>query len=193
MALLPPRVIGPLSECSSRVRVQGHLTGSNVTVYADGVQVGHGMASWPDQTFALTTPLAAGQQVTSTQTVGMDTSIASPEAVDVQAKPPVIGPVGFLSHLNQCGECVWLEGLVPGATVELLDGTAVIGNGESYDGNARFHLTTALAPGMDIKANDAITCINFIGPEDRKEKQDTSYMPATVFPNKAIAYGQFGP
>jgi hypothetical protein len=70
----------------------------------------------------------------------------------VQAKPPVIGTVGFLSHLNQCGECVWLEGLVPGAKVELRDGGTVLGTGESYDGNARFHLATPLAVGMDIKA-----------------------------------------
>ena len=31
MALLPPRVIGPLSECSTRVRVQAQLTGATVT------------------------------------------------------------------------------------------------------------------------------------------------------------------
>jgi hypothetical protein len=60
--------------------------------------------------------------------------------------------VGFRSHLNQCGTCVWLEGLVPGAKVELRDGAAVLGGGESYDGHARLHLSTPLAPGMDIKA-----------------------------------------
>lgn len=152
MALLPPRVIGPLSECSGSVRVQGQLTGSMVSIFADGVIVGTGTASWPDQTFPLSTPLAAGQQVTATQAVGMETSLVSPETVQVQAKPPVIGMVSFLSHLNQCGECVWLEGLVPGAKVELRDGGTVLGAGESYDGNARFHLSTSLAPGMDIKA-----------------------------------------
>ncbi|MGQ0779081.1 MAG: galactose oxidase-like domain-containing protein [Pseudonocardiales bacterium] len=152
MALLPPRVIGPLSECSTAVRVQGQLTGSTVTVYAGGAVVASGMATWPDQTFPLTGSLAPGQQVTATQTVGLDTSIASPEAVEVQAKPPVIGGVGFRSHLNQCGACVWLEGLVPGAKVELRDGATVLGSGESYDGNARFHLSTPLAAGMDIKA-----------------------------------------
>jgi Domain of unknown function (DUF1929) len=152
MALLPPRVIGPLSECSGSVRVQGQLTGSTVTVFANGAVVGIGTASWPDQTFPLSTPLTAGQQVTAMQTVGMDMSQPSPEAVEVQAKPPVVGAVGFRSHLNQCGECVWLEGLVPGAKVELRDGGTVLGVGESYDGNARFHLSMPLASGMDIKA-----------------------------------------
>lgn len=157
MALLPPRVIGPLSECSGSVRVQGQLTGSTVTIFADGLSVGSGLANWPDQTFVLSMPLGPGQQVTATQTLGLDTSVASPESVQVQAKPPVVGGVGFRSHLNQCGECVWLEGLVPGAKVELRDGGTVLGSGESYDGNARFHLPTPLAAGMAINAQQ-IAC-----------------------------------
>lgn len=152
MALLPPRVIGPLSECSGSVRVQGQLSGSTVAIFADGIAVGSGLATWSDQIFSLSASLSAGQQVTATQTVGMDTSPPSPEAIEVQAKPPVVGAVGFRSHLNQCGECVWLEGLVPGAKVEMRDGGTVLGTGESYDGNARFHLSTPLAGGMDIKA-----------------------------------------
>jgi hypothetical protein len=128
------------------------LTGSSVTVLANGAPVASGMATWPDQTFTLTTPLLPGQQVTATQTVGVETSLPSPDPVEVQAKPAVIGGVGFLSHLNECGECVWLEGLVPGAKVELRNGAAVLGAGESYDGNARFHLITPLSAGMDIKA-----------------------------------------
>ena len=152
MALLPPHVIGPLSECSGSVRVQGQLSGSTVAIFADGIAVGSGLATWSDQIFSLSASLSAGQQVTATQTVGMDTSPPSPEAIEVQAKPPVVGAVGFRSHLNQCGECVWLEGLVPGAKVEMRDGGTVLGTGESYDGNARFHLSTPLAGGMDIKA-----------------------------------------
>ncbi len=152
MALLSPRVVGPLSACSGRVRVQGQLTGSTVTIFAGGAVVASGLATWPDQTFTLTSPLGAGQDVTATQTVGVETSPRSPETVQVQAAPPVVGGVGFLSHLNQCGECVWLEGLVPGATVALRDGAAVLGSGESYDGSARFHLSVPLAAGMAITA-----------------------------------------
>ena len=57
MALLPPRVIGPLSECSGNVRVQGQLTGSTVTIFADGVAVGSGVASWSDHTFPISASL----------------------------------------------------------------------------------------------------------------------------------------
>jgi hypothetical protein len=107
MALLPPRVIGPLSECSGRVRVQGQLTGATVSLFADGQPAGTGVASWPDQIFQLTIALAPGQLVTATQTVGLDTSPASPEGVEVQARPPAIGMVGFRSHLNQISD--WTE------------------------------------------------------------------------------------
>ncbi|MFN0193688.1 MAG: galactose oxidase-like domain-containing protein, partial [Aestuariivirga sp.] len=152
MALLPPRVVGPLSECSGRVRVQGHLTGAKITIFANGAPVGSGTATWPDQTFDLGAALGAGQEVTAQQELGMETSIPSPEPVEVQSKPPVVGTVGFRSHLNQCGECVWLEGLVPGAKVELRDGGTLLGSGESYDGNARFHLSIPLNAGMSIQA-----------------------------------------
>lgn len=134
------------------MRVQGQLTGSTVTVFANGVAVASGAASWSDQTFPLTGSLAPAQQVTATQTIGTETSIPSPQSVAVQARPPTIGGVGFRSHLNQCGECVWLEGLVPGAKVELRDGATVLASGDSYDGSARLHLSTPLAAGMDIKA-----------------------------------------
>ena len=187
MALLPPRVIGPLSECSGRVRVQGQLTGATVTVFANGAVVATGVASWSDQTFALSTALAPGQEVTATQSVGLDTSPASPQPVEVQAKPPVVGPVGFLSHLNQCGECVWLEGLVPGAKVELRNGVTVLGSGESYDGSARFHLPTPLDVGMAINAQQ--TACGFAGvvtngpPVDVLiEKQRTLPTPVVQMP-----------
>jgi hypothetical protein len=133
-----------------------------VTIFANGAVVGSSIASWSDQTFSLSASPVAGQQIAATQTIGIDTSPPSPESITVQAKPPVVGMVGFRSHLNQCGECVWLEGLVPGAQVELRDGSTVLGTGESYDGNARFHLPTPLAAGMDIKAQQ--TACSIPGP-----------------------------
>ena len=154
MTLLSPRVIGPLSECSTGVRVQGQFTGATVSVFANGVLVAQSIASGPDHIFTLFggTTLSAGDQVTATQTIGVDTSIPSPEAVVVQAKPPVIGPITFVSHLNQCGQCLWLEGLVPGAKVEVrAQGGPILGHGSSYDGIARVGLSPALAAGMVVE------------------------------------------
>lgn len=78
MPLLSPRVIGPLSECSGSVRVQGQLSGSTITIFADGVAVGSGTASWPDQIFPLSASLTAAQQITATQAVGVEISLPSP-------------------------------------------------------------------------------------------------------------------
>jgi hypothetical protein len=44
MVLFSPRIIGPLSECSTGVRVQGQLTGSTVQVFANGALVAQGTA-----------------------------------------------------------------------------------------------------------------------------------------------------
>jgi hypothetical protein len=48
VALLPPAVIGPLSKCSSSVRVQGQLIGATVNLFANGAPVGTGLANWTD-------------------------------------------------------------------------------------------------------------------------------------------------
>jgi hypothetical protein len=152
MPLLPPRVVGPLSECSSAVKVEAQLTGSTVTVRADGAVVASGVATGPSQVFALTAALGSGQQVTATQTIGMDTSAPSPDPVMVQKKPPTIGMVSYRSHLHVCGGCLWLEGLVPGATVEVTGNGGFRGSGDSYDGNARVGLNGPIAAGEALTA-----------------------------------------
>ena len=45
MTLLPPRVMGPISECSQIVRVEGQLTGATVHVYANGHEVAQAVAT----------------------------------------------------------------------------------------------------------------------------------------------------
>lgn len=154
MLLLAPRVIGPLSECSSRVRVQGQLSGSDVKVFADGALVATGTASSANQSFALSggVSLAPGAMVTATQTVGVETSPTSPEPVEVQARPPQIGQVGFHSQLLVCGRCIWLEGLVPGANVEVSVGGVVRGTGSSEFGDARLGISPAIAVGEILEA-----------------------------------------
>src|SRR5437870_10477161 len=90
MALLPPAVVGPLSECSSRVRIQGQLIGATVDLFSNGAHVGSGVATWTDQVFPLAAgkTLAPGAAVTATQTLSGSTSPASPSPVLVQKKPP---------------------------------------------------------------------------------------------------------
>jgi hypothetical protein len=154
MALLPPAVIGPLSECSSRVRVQGQLIGATVSLFANGVHVGGGPATWSDEVFALSggATLAPGADVTATQSLGGVTSPASPSPVTVQKKPPVIGPVGLRTHVYECGQCLWLDGMVPGAAVAVTVAGVVRGSGTADDGSARIGLSAPTGAGETLVA-----------------------------------------
>ena len=154
MSLLPPVVLGPLSVCSSSVRVQGQLIGATVTLFSNGVNVGHGVATWTDQAFPLNggVTLAAGASVTATQSSGGVTSPASPTPIVVQKKPPTIGTVGCKTHIYECGQCLWLDGMVPGATVEVTVGGVVRGKGTADDGSARIGLAPQTALGQTLVA-----------------------------------------
>src|ERR1035438_10383018 len=123
MSLLPPVVVGPLSVCNSSVRVQGQLIDAVVDLFLDGVNVGSGKALWTDQAIPLKTgaKLKAGRNVTAKQTTTGPPSGAS-AAVVVQTEPKVIGSVACETHIYECGQCLWLDGMVPGATVEVTVG-----------------------------------------------------------------------
>jgi len=142
MALFPPQVIVPLSECSSQIHLQGQLTHSVVIVLADGVEIAGGEATGPDQWFQLRpgARLAPGAKITAVQDLGGERSAPSPDPVIVQARPRQPGPAIFdpRQHLWVGAQCIRLIGMVPGATVTVEslegiytaqadDGTAVVG------------------------------------------------------------------
>jgi hypothetical protein len=164
MALLPPTVVGPLSECSSHVRVEGQLTGSTVDLFANGAPVESAVASWSNQVFPLSAgvTLAAGVGVSATQTLGGQTSQPSPQPVVVQKKPLVVGNVGCKTHLYVCGQCLWLDGMVPGATVDVRVGGVIRGSGRADDGTARFGLSPQTGAGDVLEAQQ--TACGVAGP-----------------------------
>jgi hypothetical protein len=81
--LLAPRVMVPLSECSSVVWVQGQITGSTLEVFADGVLVASGAAFGSNILMPLSVgvTLAPGASVAARQTLGGDVSPLSPDPV----------------------------------------------------------------------------------------------------------------
>jgi hypothetical protein len=172
MALLPPVVVGPLSECSSRVKVQGQLIGATVDVYSNGAHVATGTATWTDQVFPLLAgkTLAVGANVTATQTMGGVTSPPSPLPITVQKKPPTIGFIASKTHIYVCGQCLWLEGMVPGATVEVTVGGVLRGSGIADDGSARFGLSVPTQAGDTLVAQQ--TACGTPGPLTNLPKPD---------------------
>ena len=147
MALLPPRVDGPLSQCSSSVRVEGQITGSTVEIHMSGQvgPVGSGVAGWSDQTFPLNpgVQLTPGSTVQALQRQGATLSALGP-GITVQKRPAVIGPLAFQSHLYVCGSCLWITGAVPGAKVDVDVLGVPRGSGISADGNARLGLAPVI-------------------------------------------------
>lgn len=137
MSLLAPRVDGPLSECSSSVRVEGQITGATVELHLTGHpgSIGGGVATWSDQSFPLNggVHLTPGATVQALQKQGAEVSPLGP-GITVQKKPPVIGPLAIQSHLYVCGQCLWLTGAVPGAKVDVDVLGVPRGSGISTDG-----------------------------------------------------------
>jgi hypothetical protein len=144
MALLAPTVVGPLSQCSPSVRVQGQMVGATVALFESGqaASIGGGVATAGDQVFPLNggVTLAPGKTITAKQTQGATTSPASPGVV-VQPKPATIGHVACSTHIYKCGQALWLSGMVPGATFTVKVGALLRGSGTSYDGTAQVSLT----------------------------------------------------
>lgn len=152
MALVAPKVVGPLSECSDSVTVKGQLSGATVNVYADGTLVASGTSSGASETLSLTQSLSPGEMVEAEQTVGSQTSSRSAHPVEVQKVPPDVGPVGFPTKLFECAQCLRVNGLVPGATVEIRENGTVIGTASTTDGNTRVSLSQPLSGGSNLVA-----------------------------------------
>lgn len=157
MPLLPPIVLGPLSECNRTVQVEGQLLGTLVRVYADGRLVAEGTATWSPQTFRLLPGerLNAAEGIVATQEqLGSPPSAESPRPIVVQAAPPSAGLVAFTYENTQCGECVWIAGAIPGATVKVRELTTDMerGSGEAPHGTARFSLAPANQAGEILSA-----------------------------------------
>jgi glycerophosphoryl diester phosphodiesterase len=164
MALCQPNVVGPLSELSTLIRVQGQLPGATVIVLSllPAVhKVAQGVATSSDQRF----PLLAGVQLSAkdllvaVQELGGDKSDmpGGDLGIGVQPKPTnvnEIGTVGFVSHLYTCGQFLWIGGMIPGAKVEVVT-NQLIGSGTAVEGYARFQLTQPL-PATAVHAHQVV-------------------------------------
>ena len=74
MNLLPPRIKGPLSECSTQIRVESQFPGADVEIVDidTSTVVGGGIATSATQNFAVTGTLVPGHRLAARQTLGTD-------------------------------------------------------------------------------------------------------------------------
>jgi PLAT/LH2 domain len=163
MALTNPKIVGPISELTTSIRVQGQIVGANVAIFTSTPTkslVAKGTATSSDQRF----PLLSGVQLSfknhlfAMQDLGGDSSVAPSGDLQmgVQPKPQSagdVGSVGFNTHLFECGRYVWITGAIPGAQVQVTQGVQVLGTGTCLEGDARFALTTPVPHSGSVTAN----------------------------------------
>lgn len=162
MPLCTPTLVGPVSELSPDVRVQGALQGATVIISSVGKKprdVAKAKANGGDDRIPLlaTEKLSRDDILVVMQTLGSDKSAVTPQSMGLGVQPAPasaaeLGAPGFLSHLYQCGQHVWLQGVVPGATVEVEFGGAVQGSATATEEGARIGLKHGLPKTGQISA-----------------------------------------
>ena len=162
MALCTPLVLGPLSELSTAVRVQGQVAGAKLTVLSlPGLnKVAAATATSGDQYI----PLIPGVQLAHTdllvamQELGGETSAlpTDDQGMAVQQGPQTaadLGGVGLATHLFGCGQFVWVTNMIPGASATVAANGQVLGSGPGQEGFARLALTQGLPTGGIVTAH----------------------------------------
>jgi hypothetical protein len=145
MALCTPRLIGPVSELSTSVEVEGLAAGAKVVVAAIGptprdVATSASASGGRDQLTLLPgVSLQAKDQLVVTETLGGDQA-KTPAGMELGVQPAPasaadVGPVGYVSHLYECGQKVWVSGALPGAQFEVEFGVTVQGTDLSLTGD----------------------------------------------------------
>jgi hypothetical protein len=143
MNILPPRVMGPLSECSRSVIVSNVFIGATVTliVMRNGAdrQVGKKVVTGFRDVIPLDSAeeLKAGDLVNAVQILAPGSE--SPQSTDgpqVQNSVAQFNYPQLLSRLYQCSHGFSVGGVRPGIQLQVLQGGLVIGTGEATDGTA---------------------------------------------------------
>lgn len=163
MPLIAPTIRSQVSECSQHILTEGNFSGATVKVYQNGaIQIGQGVANSSQHWVAIDAGVALqqGDTITATQTLGPDTSPPTPEPKEVQGAPANPPAPIYKTHLYGCASCLWLGGMVSGATYTVIgqnQGTLadeVRANGTSSGGSSHVPLNQPLWNGERLKANE---------------------------------------
>jgi Domain of unknown function (DUF4185) len=128
--LTAPVIVPPVTPWSQSLRVKNQSRGAVVSIFADGQRIGGALASLPDMFVPLDPGfvLQPGQKVTASQEKDGEHSVpaAQSSTVTVLKEPSssLLGKIFSRAPLSECGTCLWLEGVVPGADITVIIGTA---------------------------------------------------------------------
>jgi len=175
-----PRVVGPVSVLSTAVRVQRHLDGATVEILGRGFRgdrvVARGTPSSPgDGVLALLggIRLEEGERLAARQEAGRLKSGETPleNQVVVLGMPSSLGAATVHTDPYECGQCLYVDGVYPGATVEALDIAGARGRVEALGTIARIALTRPLTVSDTIRieqrTNAGVVASTALGPVER--------------------------
>ena len=163
MPLSAPTIKSQVSECSKHILTEGNLSGATVKVYQNGTsQIGQGTANSSQHWVAINAGvvLQQGDSISATQTLGTDTSPATPEPKEVQGAPANPPAPIFKTHLYGCASCLWLGGMVSGAEYTVIGqnqstlADEVRASSTTGSGSSHVSLNQPLWNGEKLKANE---------------------------------------
>ena len=144
MKILAPEVVGPLSQCSTKVQIRGNIAGATVIVVVNGADAASHVSKFADAVYTIGAALQANDIVSARQTLSSDSSDNS-LPITVQAAPAQLSALTLQSQLYACARRLWTTGGVPGAMVQGRIGTQVVGTSEVVSGIAAFTYDPVLA------------------------------------------------
>lgn len=152
---LSPNVIGPLSEWTTTIRVEGCVPNAQVTIMSLSRPAPGIVAKGATPGGVARIPLVAGVRLTQHDRLvavqsagGADSTAPSDDlAVPVAPAPTVSASMpnpAFVSHLWEFGRALEVQGALPGADVTISSPTALLGRGIAHEGLARINLSGVL-------------------------------------------------
>lgn len=165
MTLLPPQIIGPLSECNRSIIIDGAVPGCQVTVVVTRGGADRRVAEGNMNTVRGIVKLFPQEELQSDDivkcflTFNGDQSIPSGSDIIVQKSAVETNSAQLADPLVQCALAAGFTGVRPGVTVELIAGATSIASGEALDGTVTLFIPSgvpAAVPGAPLIARQTI-------------------------------------
>jgi hypothetical protein len=167
MSLPIPSIVYSYSPWSRQLYVNGIVRGAIVTVTAKNPAGDRTIVQTGPLTFGgeVLVDLIAGEAIQADdqlfikQSTATDGSNVTPinkatRPIALDPNPDRYGKVGVLTRLIQCGEAIWITGVVPGAEVQVVQGGTLLAKKLAPAGFVRVSLTSRLSasgPALEIR------------------------------------------
>jgi hypothetical protein len=158
MKLLAPEIVGPISQCSTRLRVRGNIAGAELIISVNGVDSATHVSKYADGIYTVGAALQPNDIVTARQKLGSDVSESS-LPFSAQAVGSQLSAVTLQSKLYACARRLWVTGGVPGANVASQVGGQTAGSAEIVAGIGVFDYDPVLLAGASMSIKQT-TCTN---------------------------------